>query len=129
MPAMNHRILLMGSGLFFMFAVFSTVMFFGGYFNDAEGADKNGILALVCFALTASVFALAMGLRKRAHTRIDAEVVHEIKTLGYVEASQLASTLGMSLDETRDILDKLAATRKWRREEASGYNARYFPQP
>lgn len=125
---MNHRILLMGSGLFFMFAVFSSVMFFGSYFNDAEGADKNGILALACTALTAMVFALAMHFRKRAHRRIDSEIEREIGTMGYVEASQLGSSLGMSLDETRDVLDKLAASRNWRCEESAGYNARYYPQ-
>lgn len=125
---MNHRILLMGSGLFLMFAVFSTVMFFGGYFNDAEGADKNGILALVCAGLTGAVFVLAMRLRKRAHGRIDAEVERELQSKGYIEASQLGDTLGMSLDETRDVLDRLALTRKWRREEFAGYNARYYPQ-
>lgn len=119
----------MGSGLFFMFAVFSTVMFFGGYFNDAEGADKNGLLALACTALTAIVFTMAMYFRKRAHGRIDSEIEHEFKTLGYVEASRLGTTLGMSLDETRDVLDKLADERKWHREEAAGYDARYFVKP
>ncbi len=125
---MNHRILLMGSGLFFMFAVFSTIMFFGGYFNDAEGADKNGILGLVCFALTGAVFALAMGLRKRANRNIDTEIEREFNAQGYVEATLLASTLEMSLDETRDVLDKRSLKHKWRREEAPGYNARYYRQ-
>lgn len=125
---MNHRTLLMVSGLLLMFAAFSTVMFLGGYFNDAEGADKNGILALACFALTGAVFTVAMRLRKRAHGRIDAEIEHEFNTIGYVEASQLATVLGMSIDETRDVLDKMSHTRKWRREESHSYNARYYPQ-
>src|SRR5688572_4202028 len=124
---MNHRILLMGAGLFLMFSVFSTVMFFGGYFNDAEGADKNGILALVCFGLTGAVFVLAMSLRKRAHGRIDTEIQNELTNLGYVDASQLGAVLGMSLDETRDVLDKMSPLRHWRREESAGYNARYYP--
>jgi|GEM_PF-3950914 len=111
-----------------MFSVFSTVIFFGGYFNDAEGADKNGILGLVCFALTGIVFALAMRLRKRAHRRIDNEIERAMRDHGFVEASQLGNVLGMSLDETRDVLDKLSGARKWRCEESEGYNARYYPQ-
>lgn len=125
---MNHRILLMGSGLFLMFSVFTTVMFFGGYFHDAEGSDKNGILALACFGLTIAVFVFAMRLRKRAHGRIAAEVREEMQTLGYVDAAQVGNALGMSLDETRDVLDRLSHAHKWRREESAGYNARYYPQ-
>lgn len=125
---MNHRIILMASGLFLMFFVFSTVMFFGGWSHDAEGSDKTGFLAIGCFVVTGAVFGYAMWLRKRAHGRIDAEVQRELSSLGYVDASQLGAVLGMSLDETRDVLDKMSRANHWRREESSGYNARYFPQ-
>ncbi|HCN05258.1 MAG TPA: hypothetical protein DIS79_06520 [Bacteroidetes bacterium] len=124
---MNHRLLLMFSGLLMMFALFGAVMMLGGLVNDAESWTGNSILSGIFTILALVVFRIAMSVRKKNHVRINAEIDRQMSELGYVEAALIADRLKMTVDETRDMLDMAGRHRRWRRDEMPEYNARYFP--
>ncbi|MBU3742701.1 MAG: hypothetical protein FGM24_10515 [Candidatus Kapabacteria bacterium] len=123
---MTYRILLAMSGILMMFAVFSIVMLIGAY-KDPLLANVQGIWIMtgICTALTLTVLGIGIAQRKTMHTRFEAEVVRQTKELGHIDAVTFASTLGISLDSAREVLDTMARHRGWQRTEHAQYNAVY----
>ena len=65
---MNHRIILMVSGLLMMFSVYGFIMMIGAYVGEDDAYIGNGIMALIFTALT--LIALQVGLSKRKKARV-----------------------------------------------------------
>lgn len=122
---MNYRVILMGSGLLMMFAVYGLVMMIGAMVGEDDAATGNAIMALIF--TTFSVTALRVGLsqRRKAHVRIDSVINDEFDTHGYVDALRFSKGAGVSLDDARDILDKKYVQHGWKRTELASYNAEY----
>ena len=124
---MLHRLILMLSALFLMFAVFGFVFSYGAYRGDNfDVAMGNLVLGLVMIG--ASVATLLVGLRLQR--KFDARVDEIISTLsaatGTFEAEQFATALNITVDDARDVLGKRASAQSWKYEELGSYNARYY---
>ena len=123
---MTYRILLITSVLFMMFAVFGILMGVGAISGGSETAFGNfmfgGIMSVICIAF------LFIGLRKMKSftTLFEQAVVQDLQNNGCVEALHVATVLNISMDDSRDLIEKYAAKRSWKRIELDGYNARYY---
>lgn len=123
---MIHRLILMLSALFLMFAVFGFVFSYGAYRGDNDDVGM-GNLVMGLIMLGASVFTLLTGLRlqRRFDARIDAAISALCGTSNSFDALSFANALNITVDDARDILGKRAQAAGWRCEELEGYNARY----
>ncbi len=122
---MNYRIILIGSGLLMMFAVYGAVMLMGAYVGDTDAMSGNAIMTLIFTVLTLTALRIGLSQRKRAHQIFERVITEEFDSHGYLDAVRFSQGAGISLDDARDILDKWAPERKWSRVELSGYNAEY----
>lgn len=123
---MTHRLILMLSALFLMFAVFGFVFAFGANIGDNDDVAL-GNLWLGLTMITASVVSLLWGLRLLR--RFDERSEDVVRTLltpeGSFDASAYASAMNISLDDARDVLNNQARQSGWLCEELGEYNARY----
>ena len=126
---MNYRIILMGSGLLMMFAVYAFVMMIGALVGNNDSATGNGIMALTFTLLTLTAFRVGMSRRKQAQKLFDDVITAEMDEHGAVDAQRFATACGVSLDDARDILDRRLYSKGWDCIELEGYNAIYTPQP
>ncbi len=125
---MTHRLILMLSGLLMMFAIFGMIMWIGATVGENESAATgNMILTLIMTVFTLTALQAGLSMRKKANARIETSIEAQFATRGFVEAATLAAEIGISMDDARDVLDKRAARRLWKRTELEQYNARYFP--
>lgn len=125
---MNYRIILMGSGLLMMFAVYGFVMMIGAMVGNNDAVYGNGILAAAFTVLTLAAFRVGMSKRKKAQKLFDNVITAEMDEHGSVEAQRFATACGVSLDDARDILDRRLYSKGWDCIELEGYNAIYTPQ-
>ena len=124
---MIHRLILMLSALFLMFAVFGFVFSYGAYRGDNDDVGM-GNLVMGLLMIGASVATLLIGLRlqKGFDSRVETTIASLSGPNGSFEAEQFATALGISVDDARDILGKRARAGSWKYEELDSYNARYF---
>lgn len=118
----------MMSGLLMMFSVYGYIMMVGAIVGENDAVFGNAVMGTVCAVLTLVVFQIAMRQRKKAHMLFNSTIQRMLGADGFVEAVGFATATGVSVDDARDILDKLMIERHWRREEMPQYNAMYFPQ-
>lgn len=124
---MSHRLVLMLSAVFMMFAVFGFVFAFGASVGDNDDI-ATGNLWLGITMITTSILVLLVGLRlkKQADLRIEIVIQDLLAAHSFIEASAFADALGITVDDARDVLDKLARLNNWRRLELEHYNAKYY---
>ena len=122
---MNHRIILMGTALLMMFAVYGYIMMIGAIVGDNDAVFGNALMGSVFLVLAIVTFNIGMAQRRRAHERIEDVVDKEMREHGYIDAERFAEGAGVSLDDARDILDRLGRKNNWKRTELTGYNAEY----
>ncbi|MBU3679841.1 MAG: hypothetical protein FGM32_09595 [Candidatus Kapabacteria bacterium] len=124
---MIHRLILMLSALFLMFAVFGFVFSYGAYRGDNDDVGM-GNLVMGLLMIGASVATLLIGLRlqKGFDARVESTITSLAGSSGSFEAEQFAAALGISVDDARDVLGKRARAGNWQYEELGSYNARYF---
>lgn len=125
---MIYRLVLIASGLLMMFFIFGLVMFIGSLSGDtiSDSAMGNAILTGVFLFLTLVVLRIGLGMRKSMHRKFESAIADMSATNGHIDAVNFADTVGITLDSARDVLDAMARKRHWRREELTGYNARYY---
>lgn len=124
---MTHRILLMVSGLFMMFAIYGYIMMIGSLVDESDAWFGNMVLGSICATIMLSVFLTGMIMRKSARQRIEAEIDKQFRENGFLEATTFATNAGVSLDDARDQLDRRMVERGWSRVELEQYNAVYRP--
>lgn len=123
---MTYRILLITSAFFMMFAVFGILLGVGSISGGGDTTFGNflfgGIMSAICIAF------LLIGLRqmKKFTSLFERAVTIDMQQHGNVEAIRVAATLNISMDDSRDLIEKYAAQHSWKRIELDGYNARYF---
>jgi len=125
---MNYRIILMGSGLLMMFAVYGFVMMIGAMVGNNDAVTGNAIMAMIFTVLTLTAFRVGMAKRKKAQKLFDDVITAEMDQHGAVDAQRFATACGVSLDDARDILDRRLYSKGWDCIELEGYNALYTPQ-
>ena len=125
---MNYRILLMGSGLLMMFAVYGLVMTIGALVGSNDAVTGNAIMAMTFTVLTLIVFRVGMAKRKKAQQLFDNVIAAEVDVYGAVDAQRFAAACGVSVDDARDILDRRLYSKGWNCVELEGYNAVYTPR-
>ncbi|MEY2720033.1 MAG: hypothetical protein RLZZ273_1399 [Bacteroidota bacterium] len=124
---MSHRLVLMLSAVFMMFAVFGFVFAYGAFIGDNDDIAW-GNLGLGVTMITTSAVILLWGLRlkKKADVRIEATIADLLAKYQCIEATEFAKDLGITVDDARDMLDTRAREHNWRRLELENYNAKYF---
>ncbi len=124
---MSHRLVLMLSAIFMMFAVFGFVFAYGAFVGDNDDIAW-GNLWLGVTMITTSAIVLLVGLRLKKHedARMDGVIADLLSKESCIEASRFAECLNISVDDARDVLDKRARANNWRRLELEHYNAKYF---
>ena len=115
----------MCAGLLMMFAVYGMVMMIGAIVGENDAVFGNALMTLVFTALTVAAFSIGMAQRKRAHQLFSTVIENELSTHGYVDAIRFSKGAGVTLDDARDILDRMARHRGWHRTELTEYNAEY----
>jgi hypothetical protein len=125
---MNHRLLLIASGFLGMFAVYSMVMWIGAV-QEVHAPSPTGIviLTMICTIGTLVVLRRGLAMRKAKHVEFEAEIERQFREHGVLDAATFATATNVTLDSARDVLDRIARERNWKREELSGYNAHYEP--
>jgi len=125
---MNYRVILMGSGLLLMFAVYGAVMMIGAMVGRNDAVTGNAIMAMIFTVLTLTAFRVGMAKRKKAQQLYANVIEAELDEHGAVDAQRFATACGVSLDDARDILDRRLYSKGWDCVELDGYNALYTPQ-
>ena len=125
---MNYRVILMGSGLLLMFAVYGFVMMIGAMVGRNDAVTGNAIMAMIFTVLTLTAFRVGMAKRKKAHQLYANVIEAELDEHGAVDAQRFAAACGVTLDDARDILDRRLYSKGWDCVELDGYNAVYTPQ-
>ena len=125
---MNYRIILMGSGLLMMFAVYGFVMMIGAIVGGNDAVLGNGILAGIFTVLTLIMLRVGLMQRKKAGRLFENIIAAELDEYGSVDAQRFATACGVSLDDARDVLDRMLYSKGWDCLELDGYNAMYTPQ-
>lgn len=110
-----------------MFAVYGYIMMIGAMVGENDAVFGNAMMGSVFAVLMLVVFKLAMQRRKKAHILFNSTISNMLTADGFIEATNFATTTGVSVDDARDILDKQMVEHHWSREEKSQYNALYFP--
>lgn len=124
---MSHRLILMLSAVFMMFAVFGFIFAFGAFVGDNDDIAYGNLgLGITMIATSAIVLILGLRQRKQATARIDAAIADLLHSNQCIEAVRFAEVLNISLDDARDVLDTRARKNNWRRLELEQYNAKYF---
>ncbi|MBU3698854.1 MAG: hypothetical protein FGM33_02415 [Candidatus Kapabacteria bacterium] len=124
---MIHRLILMLSALFLMFAVFGFVFSYGAYRGDnVDVGMGNLVMGLVMIGAAVATLLTGLRLQKKFDARVEAAIASLSGSTGSFEAQQFATTLNISVDDARDVLGKLARAGNWNYEELGSYNARYF---
>ncbi|HBB25495.1 MAG TPA: hypothetical protein DCZ59_04450 [Bacteroidetes bacterium] len=123
---MTHRLILMLSALFLMFAVFGFVFALGANIGDNDDVAA-GNLWLGFIMIGASVATLLIGLRleRRFDSRLDEAVRSLSDDANSFEADDIARAMNISLDDARDVLNTRARRDGWKCQELTSYNARY----
>ncbi|MBL0321757.1 MAG: hypothetical protein IPP80_05160 [Ignavibacteria bacterium] len=125
---MMHRLILMLSGLLMMFAIFGLVMWIGAEVGENdEAATGNMILCLIMTTLTLAALKTGLWMRSRMNKRMEEVITSLVAREGHIDAKSFATEMKISMDDARDVLDKRARKRNWKRAELEQYNARYFP--
>lgn len=126
---MTHRLILMLSAIFLMFAVFGFIFALGADIGDNDDI-ASGNLSLGLIMIGASIITLLVGMRmqRRFDARVDATISELGHPTGSFEAFDFANALAISVDDARDVLEKKARTAGWVCEELEQYNARYTMQ-
>ncbi|MBK6759669.1 MAG: hypothetical protein IPG73_03015 [Ignavibacteria bacterium] len=125
---MMHRLILMLSGLLMMFAIFGLVMWIGAEVGENdEAATGNMILCLIMTTLTLAALKTGLWMRSRMNKRMEEVITSLVAREGHIDATSFAAEMKISMDDARDVLDKRARKRNWKRAELEHYNARYFP--
>ena len=124
---MSHRLVLMLSAIFMMFAVFGFVFAYGAFVGENDDIGW-GNLWLGVTMITTSAIVLVVGLRikTREDARVDNVIADLLAKNACIEAIRFAEHLSISLDDARDVLDKRARANNWSRLELEQYNAKYF---
>jgi hypothetical protein len=125
---MNYRIILMGSGLLMMFAVYGFVMMIGAIVGGNDAVMGNGILAGTFTILTLIMLRIGLYQRKKAGRLFENIIAAELDEHGSVDAQRFATACGVTLDDARDVLDRMLYRKGWDCLELDGYNAMYTPQ-
>jgi hypothetical protein len=124
---MIHRLVLMLSALFLMFAVFGFVFALGADIGDNDDVAKGNLwLGFVMIGASAATLLAGLRLQRKFDARVDEIVSTLSASSGTFEAEQFATALNISVDDARDVLGKRASAQSWRYEELGSYNARYF---
>jgi hypothetical protein len=124
---MSHRLVLMLSAVFMMFAVFGFVFAYGAWKGDNDDiAVGNLWLGITMISTSAIILIWGLRLKKQADARIDAAIADLLAKHACIEATEFAQSLGITLDDARDVLDKRARASNWRRLELEQYNAKYY---
>jgi len=124
---MSHRLVLMLSAVFMMFAIFGFVFAFGASVGDNDDiATGNLWLGITMITTSALVLLIGLRLKKQADARIDRTITDLLSKHSYIEAAAFADALGITVDDARDVLDKFARSNNWRRLELEHYNAKYY---
>lgn len=123
---MTHRLVLMLSAIFLMFAVFGFIFALGADIGDNDEIAA-GNLALGLLMISASLITLLVGMRmqRRFDARVDATINLLGQATGSFEAADFAHALTISVDDARDVLEKKSQRAGWTCEELDQYNARY----
>lgn len=123
---MIHRLILMLSALFMMFAVFGFVFSYGAYRGDNDDVGLgNFVMGLIMIGASVLTLIIGMRLQRRFDSRIDQAIDSLSAETGSFDAAAFATALAISVDDARDILGKRARLRGWKCHELEGYNARY----
>lgn len=124
---MSHRLVLMLSAIFMMFAVFGFVFAMGAFIGDNDDIGIGNLwLGFTMITTSAIVLVIGMRLKKQADARIETVITGLLAEYSYIEATRFAERLGITVDDARDVLDKRARTHNWRRLELEQYNAKYY---
>lgn len=111
-----------------MFAIFGLVMWIGAEVGENESAATgNMALFLIMTALTITALLTGLWMRSRLNSSMDEVITSLVEKDGHFDAISFASEMKISMDDARDVLDKRAQKRNWKRVELEHYNARYFP--
>lgn len=118
----------MVSALFMMFTIFGYVMTIGALVDESDVWIGNFILGSVCATIMLGTFLAGMSMRKKVHERTHAIIADLFLQHGFIEAKTFAEGAMVSLDEARDLLDRLMHKHGWHRTELEQYNAVYRQQ-
>lgn len=111
-----------------MFAIFGLVMWIGAEVGENDdAATGNMILCLIMTTLTLAALKTGLWMRSRMNSRMDEVINSLVAREGHIDAKSFAAEMEISMDDARDVLDKRARKRNWKRAELEQYNARYFP--
>lgn len=115
------------SAVFMMFAVFGFVFAYGAWMGDNDDiAVGNLWLGITMITTSAIILFWGLHLKKLADARIDAAILDLLAKHECIEATEFALSLGITVDDARDVLDKRARANNWRRLELEQYNAKYY---
>ena len=124
---MSHRLVLMLSAVFMMFAVFGFVFAYGAFIGDNDDIAWGNLGLGVTMITTSAVILLwGLSLKKKADVRVNATIADLLAKHACIEATEFAKDLGITVDDARDMLDTRAREHNWRRLELENYNAKYF---
>ncbi|MFN4985975.1 MAG: hypothetical protein ACK5BQ_06750 [Ignavibacteria bacterium] len=124
---MSHRLVLMLSAVFMMFAVFGFVFAYGAFIGDNDDIAWGNLGLGVTMITTSAVILLwGLSLKKKADVRVNATIADLLAKHACIEATEFAKDLGITVDDARDMLDTRAREQNWRRLELENYNAKYF---
>lgn len=124
---MSHRLVLMLSAVFMMFAVFGFVFAYGAFIGDNDDIAWGNLgLGITMITTSAIVLLWGLNLKKKNDVRINATIADLLAKHACIEAAEFAKDLGITVDDARDMLDTRARAQNWRRLELENYNAKYF---
>jgi hypothetical protein len=124
---MSHRLVLMLSAVFMMFAVFGFVFAYGAFIGDNDDIAWGNLgLGVTMIATSAVILLWGLSLKKKADVRVNATIADLLAKHACIEATEFAKDLGITVDDARDMLDTRAREQNWRRLELENYNAKYF---
>lgn len=123
---MTHRLILMLSALFLMFAVFGFVFALGANIGDNDDVAMGNLwLGFIMIGAAVATLLTGLKLERRFDSRLDDAVRSLSDGENSFEADAIARAMNISLDDARDVLNTRARRNGWTCQELSSYNARY----